>query len=213
MKTENKYGGKNRIYYVQNNSYLKIIEMKKNLSYLFLAVLMFCSSSRSSKVENVNSQDKSPTNTETKSTIYVQSTNIGSESENNRFITQIDNGINCRFKADCSIAIGPTTKIDMNLLFEKANGNVKDVLNTQVFSKYMDLNNVKNIQIDSFVYNVRNEKIDLKFNVTLVREQNKNAKKLDKYTFKYFSDFENPKQKVQLVKAEKTSIECFDSYN
>ena len=187
--------------------------MKKNLIYLLLWLLTSCSFSHSNKVETVNDQNKSQTKTETKSTMYVQSTNIGSESEMTHFITQIDNGINCRFKADCSIAIGLTTKINLNLLFEKTDANVKDILNTQLFSKYMDLNSVVNIQIDSFVYKVRDDKIDLRFNITLVREQNKNAKKLDKYTFKYFSDFENPKQTVQLVKTEKTSIECFDNYN
>jgi len=187
--------------------------MKKNLIYLLLWLLTSCSFSHSNKVETVNDKNKSQTKTETKSTMYVQSTNAGSESETTYSLTQNDNGVNCRFKADCSIAIKPTTKIDMNLLFEKANANVKDILNTQLFSKYMDLNSVVNIQIDSFVYKVRDDKIDLRFNITLVREQNKNAKKLDKYTFKYFSDFENPKQTVQLVKTEKTSIECFDNYN
>jgi len=145
--------------------------------------------------------------------VNVQSTNTGSEKKSTYSQTQNDNGINCRFKADYSITIETTAKIDMNLLFEKENGNVRDVLNTQVFSKYMDLNNVQNIQIDSFVYKVRNEKIDLRFNVTLVREQNEKAKKLDKYTIRYSSDFDNPKQTVQLVKAEKNSIEYFDGYN
>lgn len=187
--------------------------MKKTIIYSLLLVIISCNPSRSDKIGNPNSQDESQIKTETKSTMNVQSTNTGSELKSTYSQTQNDNGINCRFKADYSITIETTTKIDMNLIFEKANANVKDVLNTQVFSKCMNLNNVQNIKIDSFVYKVRDNKIDLRFNVTLVREQNEKAKKLDIYTIKYSSDFDNPKQTVQLVKTETKSIEYFDGYN
>lgn len=187
--------------------------MKHNLIYFPLVILTSCNFSHSNRFEPVIDQSKSQTKTETKSTMTVHSTNTGSESETTYSLTQNDNGINCRFKALCSIAIEPRTKINMKLTFEKDNANVKDILNTQLFSKYLDLNNVHNIQIDSFVYKVRDDKIDLRFNVTLVREQNEKANELDRYTIKYSSDFSKPKQVIQLLKTEKKSVEHFDGYN
>lgn len=187
--------------------------MKKKLIYSLFVILTSCSSVHSKKVETLNDQNKSQIKTETTSTMTVQSTNAGSESKTTYSLTQNDNGINYRFKADCSVAIKPTTKVNMDLIFEKDNIKVNNVLNTQLFSKYMDLTNVQNIQIDSFKYKVNDGKIDLRFNVTLIREENDKAKKLDKYTIKYSSDFDNPKQTVQLVKTEKKSVEYFDGYN
>ena len=101
------------------------------------------------------------------------------------------------------------TNVDNPLfaLFEKSGNQVKDILHTQSFSKFMDFNNTKRIEIDSLAYKMINEEIKLKFIISLIKEENDKRKIVDKYSIVYSSEFNNPKPVIVVDKIERKSVE------
>jgi hypothetical protein len=179
--------------------------MKKTFIYSLLVILISCNHTRNDKI--VTSFNEHTSKQESKTTSTVSSYNSGSELKLTYTSSQnTDDGI-CNFNGYCSLKIKPATEINMGFHFEKSGAQIKDTLNTQLFSKFMDLNNVKKIQIDSLTYKVIDKEIKLKFIVSLIRDENDKLKIVDKYSMVYSSGFKNPKPKMILDKIEKSSIE------
>lgn len=175
--------------------------MKKIFIYSFLLVLM------SFNQTHVKSQNNENSKQQNKSTSTVSSYNIGSELRMTYAITQnTDDGI-CNFNGYCSMKTDPAVVINMGFHFDKSGTHVKDTLNTQLFSKFMDLNNVKRIQIDSLTYKVIDKEIKLKFIVSLIRDEKDKLKVVDKYLMVYSSGFKNSRPIMVVDKIEKSSVE------
>jgi len=155
----------------------------------------------------MKSQNNENSKQQSKSTSTVSSYNSGSELKLTYSSTQnTDDGI-CNFNGYCSLKTKPATEISMGFHFEKSGDQIKDTLNTQLFSKFIDLNNVKRIQIDSLTCKMIDEEIKLKFIISLIRDENDKLKIIDKYSMVYSSGFKNPKPTMILDKIEKSSIE------
>jgi ribosomal protein L19 len=175
--------------------------MKKIFIYSFLLVLI---SFNQTPVKAQNNDESKP---QIKSTSTVSSYNIGSELRMTYAITQnTDDGI-CNFKGYCSMKVDPAVEINMVFHFEKSGIQVEDTLNTQLFSKFMDLNNVKRIQIDSLTYKMIDKEIKLKFIVSLIRDETAKLKIVDKYSMVYSSGFKNSRLIIVADKIEKSSVE------
>lgn len=175
--------------------------MKRIFIYSFLLVLISCNQ------KPMESQNNENSNQQSKSTSTVTSYNSGSEMKMTYSSTQnTDDGI-CNFKGYCTLKTMPANEISMVFHFEKSTAQIEDTLNTQLFSKFMDLNNVKRIQIDSLTYKMVDKEIKLKFIVSLIRDENDKLKIVDKYSMVYSSGFKNPKPTMIVDKIEKSSIE------
>lgn len=175
--------------------------MKKILIYSFLFILSSCNQPFMKAQNNENSKQQ------VLSTSSVTSYNSGSESNMTYSSTQnTDDGI-CNFKGYCSLKTKPATEIGMGFHFEKSGTQIKDTLNTQLFSRLMDLNNVKKIQMDSLTCKMIDKEIKLKFILSLTRDENDKLKKVEKYSMVYSSGFKNQKPTMMVDKIEKSSIE------
>ena len=175
--------------------------MKKRLIYSALLVFVsFCQSP-------VNSQSNEKSNQQNKSTSSVTSYNIGSELRMTYAMTQNTNDGICNFTGYCSMKSNSEAEISMGFHFENSGNHVKDSLTTQLFSKFMDLKNVKKFQLDSLTYKVINEEIKLKFIVSLIRVENDKQKIVDKYSMVYSSGFNNSRPSMVVDKIEKNSVE------
>jgi hypothetical protein len=177
--------------------------MTKILIYSFFLILI------SFYQSPVKSQSNEKSKQQNESTNTVTSYNIGSELRMTYAITQnTDDGI-CNFTGYCSMKANSAAEISMGFHFEKCGNQVKDSLTTQLFSKFMDLKNVKKFQMDSLNYKVIDKEIKLKFIVSLIRDENDKHKIVDKYSMVYSSGFKNSKSNMVVDKIEKSSIEIF----
>lgn len=175
--------------------------MKRIFIYSFLLIFISCIQTPVKYQSNENSKHQS------KSTSTVSNYNSDSELKMTFASTQsTDDGI-CIFNGYCSMKTKPETEINMGLHFEKAGIKIKDTLDTQLFSKFMDLNNVKRIQIDSLTYKVIDNEIKLKFIISLIRDENDKHKLFNKYSMVYSSGFKNSKPIMVVDKIVKSSIE------
>ena len=188
INTENSINFKNQI-------------MKRTFIYSLLLILISLNGTPLKSENNEKSKQKS------KSKSTISSYKIGSEYTKTYEITQDTNDVTCKFNGSYSFKTDPTVEININLDFEKSGNQVKDILNTQSFSKFMDLNNTKSIEIDSLDYKVIDKEIKLKFIISLIKEENDKWKVIDKYSMVYSSEFNNPKPKIVVDKIEKISVE------
>ncbi len=181
--------------------------MKKKVIYsvLFGLILFYPSTVKSQSIEKNKEQFKS-TNT-------VTSYQVGSEKRMTYMMTQsTDDGI-CNFTGYCSMKANPMAEINMGFHFGKLGIQLNDTLNTQSFSKIMDLNSVKRIQMDSLTYEVIDDEVKLKFIVSLIREEKERLKIVDKYSMVYSSGFNHSKPSLVVDRIEKKSIEIFGAIN
>jgi len=154
-------------------------------------------------VTSFNEKNSKQVSTTTKTISYL----INSDARLTYSVTKnTDDGI-CNFNGYCSLKTNPATAIIMGLHFEKSGAIIKDTLYTPSFSKLMDFNNIKRIQIDSLTYNVRDEMIKLEFIISLIRVENDKGKIVDKYSMVYSSGFKNPKPTMNVEKIEKSLIQ------
>ena len=177
--------------------------MKKIFIYSFLLVLI------SFNQTLVKSQSYEKFKQQNKSTSTVTSCNIGSELRMTYAITQNTDDGTCNFNGYCSMKKDAAAEISMGFHFEKPGNQVKDTLNAQLFSKFMDLKNVKRFQIDSLTYKVINQEIKLKFIISLIRDENDKHKIVEKYSMVYSSGFKNSKSNMVVDKIEQSSVEIF----
>ncbi len=175
--------------------------MKKTIIYSLLLILFSLNGALLKSENNKESKQKN------KSKSTISSYKIGSEYRKTYAITQDTKDGSCNFNGSYSLKTDPTVEININLDFEKSGNQVKDILHTQSFSKFMDFNNTKRIEIDSLAYKMINEEIKLKFIISLIKEENDKRKIVDKYSIVYSSEFNNPKPVIVVDKIERKSVE------
>lgn len=179
--------------------------MKKAFIYSLLLILISCSQTRNDKVATTRNELTSKL--KSKMTSTVSSYNSGSEIKLSYASTQnTDDGV-CSFNGYCSLNTKSAPEINMGFHFNLSGDQIKDTLDTQLFSKFMDLTNVKRIQVDSLTYKVIEKEIKMKFIVSLIREEIDKIKIVDKYSMVYSSGFKTPKPIMVVDKIEKSSIE------
>lgn len=175
----------------------------KRILYCFLVLVLGSCNHETRETTDHPTEEISKGTTET--TNNIVSSTSGSTSNTTYTLTSTAGGATSSFKGEWALSWSSAASVNANFHFEKSGNKINDALNTQMFSKYLDLNDVKDIQIDSMAYKMIDETIKLKFIISFIRNQ----KITEKYTLVYRSSFNDPKPTIVLDKVTKTSVEIF----
>lgn len=117
-------------------------------------------------------------------------------------ISQCVNGKTYTLKGKCFVSTNESPKIKMEFQFKGSDKQLDDIINTKDLAKLVDFTKATDIVIENKSFSIIQDKIILRFTLSINHLDENGFKKLERYPVKYTSSFSNSRQKISLDKTE-----------